>query len=611
MHIRIKWFLVSIIVLSIGTLSACSNSNTTEVKSGYKPSVKLSSSYHNSNSTSKAADKGTLNLAEFNNSPFTGVADPIFQSMQEDIDMFAPGNGGSTSILTTGNANNLFNVDHNNQIINGGLANLKLDKKDKSATITARSNAKWSNGMPLTAKDIEYAYEVLANKDSNTPEFNQDMEDIKGLKAYHEGKASSISGITFPNGQNGKKVVLHFEHFAPSLKYSGNTIMWDTAEPYEYEKNVPISKLPKSSQVRSHPIFVGPYKLSKIVNGESTSWVPNPYYYGKKPQIQHINIQVVANNDFTSALRSKKYDFPISINSSENQEYPQVKNLNDYTEVGDMGTMYHYLAFSVGHADSKTQKNIMDKNSKMGNVNLRQAMMYALDQGALAKKFGYGLSWYPNTLISPYYGKYYNSKTPRYTYDMSKAKKLLDEAGYKYHGKWRTQPNGKPLTVNFAGEQGTPVQDARYNYYIQQWRKLGINAQLIGGKPMEMNKMYSTLENPNQKQIDIWYGSFTVMPEPTPTQLYGENSGFNMGHFASQRNNELLNNMNNNQSWNNDYRVKQFKDWQTYFASQAAYVPNEMSMNWVPLNKRIKGYDLSPDNNQFWSNLSLTSEDRQ
>ncbi|MFN1208053.1 ABC transporter substrate-binding protein, partial [Enterococcus lactis] len=168
-----------------------------------------------------------------------------------------------------------------------------------------------------------------------------------------------------------------------------------------------------------NPIFAGPYKLSKQVTGESTSWVPNKYYYGKKAQIKHITIQVVNPSNFTSSLKAKQYDFAQS--GGVNTQYPQVKQLKDYKDVGTMGTSYDLLGFNVGHFDSKKQENVMDSNMKMGNVKLRQAMMYALDIGALRKKFDNGLSWLPNSVISPYYKKYYNSKTPRYTLNISKA----------------------------------------------------------------------------------------------------------------------------------------------------------------------------------------------
>lgn len=587
-----KWVVAGLTMFSAVALAACSNSDNSDVKSGFKPSVKMAEYYDNTSSTTY--NNGTLKVAEFNTSPFAGITSPTLQANAEDGDVYAPGSVG------------LFNTDAKNRIIDGGLANLKLDKKAMTATITINPKAKWSNGAKVTAKDVEYPYEIIAAPDTTSQQYSDDMTAIKGMAEFHAGKAKTISGITMPKGESGNEVVIHFSRFAPALKFGGNSIMWSSVEPYEYFKGVPISKLASSKQVRKDPIFAGPYKLAKQVTGESTSWVPNKYYYGKKAKIQHITIQVVNENNFISALKSKQYDFAISGGIST--QYPQLKQLKDYKEVGTMGTSFNYLAFNLGHFDTKKQVNVMDKSSKMYNINLRKAMLYALDIGALRKKFNNGLAWYPNSLISPYYTDYYNSKSPRYTLDIKKAEKLLDDAGYKKKGKYRVQPNGKPLKIYFGAMSGTPASEAQDNYYVQQWRKIGLDVEFAGGRPMEMNKFYSILEQPKQNQMDVFEGGFSVASEPTPTGIFGAGAAFNMGHFVTAKNTELLTNMNNAKSWDDKYRQKQFKEWQTYMQEQAAYVPTSMSLAWTPVNTRVKGYDARPTATEFWSSLQLTAK---
>lgn len=592
MKVYKKMVVAGLTMFSAIALAACSNDNS-DVKSGFKPSVKMADSYNNTSKSSSTYNNGTLKVAEYNSAPFAGITSETLQNNAEDGDVYSPG------------MVKLFNVDNNNKIIDGGLANLKLDKKSMTATITINSKAKWSNGSKVIARDVEYPYEIIGAPDSPSQQYTEDMNAIKGMAEYHAGKAKTISGITMPKGEKGNVVVIHYSKFAPSLQYIGNSYMWSSIEPYEHIKNVPISKLASSSEVRKNPIFAGPYKLSKQVTGESTSWVPNKYYYGKKAQIKHITIQVVNPSNFTSSLKAKQYDFAQS--GGVNTQYPQVKQLKDYKEVGTMGTSYDLLGFNVGHFDSKKQENVMDSNMKMGNVKLRQAMMYALDIGALRKKFDNGLSWLPNSVISPYYKKYYNSKTPRYTLNISKANKLLDKAGYKKKGKWRVQPNGKPLVINFGAQTGTSASEAQSSYYLQQWHKIGLNVQYASGRPMEMNKLYSILLKPKQDQVDVFEAGFSTGSEPTQTSFYGASAGFNIGHFATAKNTELLNNMNNSKSWNDEYRQKQFKEWQTYLQEQAVYVPVSMSLSWTPVNTRVKGYSARNDDNEFWSNLQLTS----
>ncbi|KMQ39581.1 peptide ABC transporter substrate-binding protein [Oenococcus oeni] len=578
---------LSAVALAAHPVSAKSTSGTVSFPSAYK----------NTSAASKSANnKSTLKVAEPNDSPFEGISDPVLASNAEDADVFAP--GGSDT---------LFFNDKNYKIVNGGLANLKLDRKAKTATITIRKNAKWSNGMAVTAKDVEYAYEVIANPNTTSQQYSSDFATIEGMAAYHAGKAKTISGFTYPDGQNGKQVVIHFTKMSPSMKYAGNSFIWDSVEPYEYIKNVSIAKLASSSQVRKNPIFTGAYKLDKVVEGESTTWSPNKYYFGKKAKIKHIVISVVSSSNVDKAIQSKKYDFTSPNGVMHGTDYKELKNLKDYSVIGLPELGYDYFGFNVGHYDTKTQKNVMDKNSKMANRSLRQAMMYALNLDAVEKKFGYGVSWRANTLLPPVFSKYYNKSAKGYPLNIKKANELLDKAGYKKKGKWRVRPNGKPLTIYFGAMQGTSAQQAEYQDYLQQWHKIGLNVKLATGKEMEMNSFYDTLEKPKQSKIDVYAAAWSLSSEPTPTQIYGEDAPYNMGHFVSKENTKLMNEMNGSKAWTESYRVKVFKKWQAYMNKEAAYAPGSFSYTWAPVNHRVKGYNVSPSNNEFWSNLSLTS----
>ncbi|WP_143462699.1 oligopeptide ABC transporter substrate-binding protein [Levilactobacillus enshiensis] len=597
-----KLVLSAMAVLATVSLAACSsNSSSKSSGTGNGSSLKLSTSYNNTSATDKTADeKSTLKVAEANDSPFQGISDPVLASNAEDADVFAPGGG-----------NSLFNVDKNYKIVDGGLANQRIDKKAKTVTITLRSNAKWSNGMDVTAKDIEYAYEVVANKNTTSQQYSSDFNAIKGMAAYHAGKAKTISGITYPDGEKGNKVVIHLTQVSPSMKFSGNSFIWGTVEPYEYIKNVPIAKLASSAQIRKDPIFIGPYKLDKVVEGESTTWSPNKYYYGKKAQIKHISINVVSSNNIVKAIQSKKYD--ITASGLGSTSYKQLKNVKGYAKTGQPALSYGYFGFNLGHFDTKTGKNVMDKNSKMANKNLRQAMMYALNLDQVYKKFGNGITWRANTLIPPIFQKYWDSSASGYKLNIKKANKLLDEAGYKKRNgsKWRSDPNGKKLVIHFGAMTGNSTSAAEYQDYLQQWHKVGLNVQFTGGKTMEMNSFYSTLQAPKQNKIDIYSAAWSVSSEPTPTQMYGEDATFNMGHFVSAKNTKLMKEMNSNKSWNDKYRTKVFKEWQNYMNEQAAYAPDNFAYGWSPVNHRVKGYDISPANTEFWSNMSLTSSKLQ
>ncbi|MEB3012868.1 ABC transporter substrate-binding protein, partial [Parvimonas sp. D2] len=71
-----------------------------------------------------------------------------------------------------------------------------------------------------------------------------------------------------------------------------------------------------------------------------------------------------------------------------------------------------------------------------------------------------------------------------YTYDLEKAKKLLEEAGYKdTNGDGiREYKEGKPLKIKFASKSGGATAEPIANYYIQQGKQIGLDFELTNGR---------------------------------------------------------------------------------------------------------------------------------
>ncbi|MDQ6673507.1 MAG: ABC transporter substrate-binding protein, partial [Chloroflexota bacterium] len=66
-----------------------------------------------------------------------------------------------------------------------------------SYTFHLRSNARWHDGQPVTAADVEYSYTMALNPDttSNLAGFAA----IKGAADYTAGKADHVTGISVPD----------------------------------------------------------------------------------------------------------------------------------------------------------------------------------------------------------------------------------------------------------------------------------------------------------------------------------------------------------------------------------------------------------------------------
>ncbi|PXZ24918.1 oligopeptide ABC transporter substrate-binding protein [Lactobacillus helveticus] len=531
----------------------------------------------------KAVKKGgTLSYALETDTPFTGFFNNELATSVTD-----------STVAQFGNES-LFDTDDSYKINNKGPATFKLDRKAKTVTIEVKKGVKWSDGKQVTAKDVEYEYEIMANKGSKSQRYGASLQDIVGLTDYHDGKSKTISGIEMPDGENGRKVVIHFKEMKPGMLQSGNGYFLESASPYHQLKNIPFDKLQSSDAVRKNPIFFGPYKISKIVRGQSVTWVPNKYYWRGTPKLDKITISVVNPNSASQAIKSHKFDIADVVNS----QWDQVKNTKGVNFVAKVPLAYSYMGFKVGKW--KDGRNVMDPKAKMNNKSLRQAMAYAMNIDAVTKRYTHGLSFRVPTLIPEQFGDYFNKNVKGYSYNLKKANQLLDKAGYKKKGTYRVQPNGKPLTIRLAAMTGGSNQEPIIQNFIQQWKKIGLNVKLTTGRLIEFNSFYDKIQN-DAKDVDVFMAGWSLSSEPSPNDLYNEKAPINYSRFVTKKNTQLLAEMDSQKAFNHKYRVDKFHEWQKHMNDEAYVVPNTNSYTITAVNSKITGYSLKPsDGNSLW-----------
>lgn len=566
-----------VLLAGAALLAGCgkSSSSSSSSNSGAKDAKK----FPEATATATAKKGGSITIAEESDTPVKGVFLNELSDSQYDSDFMQFGN------------ETLFATDDQCKINNKGAATFKMDRKAKTVTIEVKKGVKWSDGKQVTAKDVEYSYEIIANKASQSSRYTSSLADIVGLAEYHDGKSKKISGIEMPDGENGRKVVLHFKEMKPGMTQSGNGFFWESAAPYHYLKDVPFSKLQSSDKVRKNPLFFGPYKLSKLVRGQSATWVRNPYYYRGKAKLDKITISVISPNSASQSIKSKKFDMIDVVNS----QWKQVKGTKGYNFVAQIPLSYSYMGFKVGKWDKKTGSVKMNKNSKMSNRYLRQAMGYAMNGDEVTQHYTQGLSFRVKTLIPEAFGDFYDKSVKGFPLNIKKANALLDKAGYKKKKgeTYRRDPNGKKLTIHLAAMSGSTNQEAIVQNYIQQWKKIGLHVTLTTGRLIEFNSFYDKVQN-DDPSVDVFMAIWSLSSEPTQDDLYGPKTPYNLTRFATSENTKLLKEMGSDKAFNHSYRVQKFHEWQQYMQKEAFVIPLYNAYSITAVNSKLVNYSTKP-----------------
>jgi peptide/nickel transport system substrate-binding protein len=179
----------------------------------------------------------------------------------------------------------------------------------------------------------------------------------------------------------------------------------------------------------------GPYMIepSATVTGSKYTYVPNPNYWNKSlPRYSTVTIDVFSSiTEEISAIRTGQVDF-IYANGPQAVAAAKTPGLKSFK------APFGALALYITDFDGKLVK-------ALANQKVREALAYAMDRPLLAKALYGGFATPNDEMILPGYQGYVPSYANHYTYNPTKAKELLKQAGY---------PNGFTFTSIASADVG-------------------------------------------------------------------------------------------------------------------------------------------------------------
>ncbi|MCF1585361.1 oligopeptide ABC transporter substrate-binding protein [Tetragenococcus koreensis] len=586
-----KQFLGVVTLLSAFVLAACGGGNgDNNNDSADGEGVDLAIQTDNDD---EAIDGGSLNVAVVMDTQFQGLFQREFYQDSYDNDFMEPSH------------EELFLMDEDMRMVDGGAANYELDEENKTGTVTLNEDLTWSDGEDVTADDYIFTHEVIGDPDYTGVRYGEDFTNIVGMDEYHAGDADEISGI---EKVDDKTVTIEYKEVHPGLLQLSESV-WSSALPKHDLEDIPVDEMESSDQVRKHPLSFGPYQMTNIVAGESVEYEPNEYYYGEAPKLDKLTFTVQPTDSAVESLNSKEYDLFLKMPTDN---YSSYEDAEDYQMLGRDELGYNYLGFKLGEWDEDEGRVQYDPDAKMADKSLRQAMGYAIDSDAIGEKYYHGLRTDANSPIIPLFENFHDDDLEGIDYDIDKASELLDDAGYEdVDGDGiREDPDGEELTINYAvmfgGETAQPLAD----YNIQQWEEIGLNVELTTGRLIDFQAFYDKLEN-DDPDIDVYDAAWGVSSDPSPSGLFGPAEPFNYTRFESDENTELLNAIDSEASLDQDTQIENLYDWQEYVADEAYIVPTLFREEVLPVSNRVKDFDWSYDiDHSRWASVSVTSEDR-
>ena len=425
----------------------------------------------------------------------------------------------------------LITNDAEGQYIPSLAESWELSDDKLTYTFTLKDGITFSDGSALTADDVAFTYNTIKEADYAGPRSavgaaidTVTVVDDKTI-AFKMVKASPANIANFTYGIMSKEYYAHssFEELTqknPTPMGTGKFVLEDGG--------------------------YAPKQYVKLTKNE------NYWDAENAPKIDGVTLSEVSEDTVLSALQAGEIDMCQPAAKAENVE--AIDGMDNAHLVSYLGNGYTFMCFNT-------------TRPTLAETEVRQALMYALDRKSFLKaEYGsddlVSLGMAPISPVSWAYPG--NDALNAYDYDLDKAAKMLDDAGWKdTDGDGIRDKDGTPLHLNWLVYTDSTWPGTLSSMAYDSWHKIGVDLEIT---QMDFNTVSSmTMDaEPGEKDFDIYTMGFSLSADPDPTGgLYDADAyvagGFNASGFRDDKSQELI--AEGLAEFDQDKRAEIYKEW--------------------------------------------------
>ncbi|HFR4145588.1 TPA: ABC transporter substrate-binding protein [Bacillus cereus] len=357
-------------------------------------------------------------------------------------------------------------------------------------TFHLRKDLKFSDGSPLTADDVAFTLTLLHDK-AYEGEVDISQYAVKGGKEYKEGKATSIEGIQVVDPQTIKITTEKVN--SQAIFVLGGTVLSKAYYGKDYKQNTSLDYL---KDLYGKPLAAGPYKFEKYIPGQEVRFVANEKYYAGKPKIQNFIYKITSGDTKLQLFQTGEVDHT---------------GLGTGDEVLEQAKALEFANIQIETAPSFSYIYMNNNKPYLKDKKVRQALIYGLDRKKYVDTALKGYGTVANVPIHPTSWAYTEEGVNKYEYDKEKAKKLLDEAGWKVGSDGIREKDGQKLKLSYFGPSSAKDSDLLIPIAKENYKEIGVE---FNPEFMDFNTMLSKV---NKGDYDLASVSTPITSDPSET----------------------------------------------------------------------------------------------
>jgi peptide/nickel transport system substrate-binding protein len=420
----------------------------------------------------------------------------------------------------------------------------RLDNPDPLTYIAyLRHGVTFHDGHELTARDVVYTFKSILDP---------------ALPSPFKGAFRTLKDVTAPDDYT--VVFTLTEPFA--------------AFPIQLTGVPPIVPADAGDSLRTFPIGTGPYRFVRHETDDSVVLSAFEGYWDGLPNNAGIVMKVVPD-DTMRGLELRKGTTDLVVNDLPPDIVHQLEKSNQFSIERSPGLDFFYLGFNL-------------RDPVLADVRVRHAIGYATNREAIIRHLRRGLGR-PAVGLVPDLAWAFEPDVFRFAYDPDRARRLLDEAGYR-------DPDGSGplsrlrLALKISTNEETRLQATAIQHDLNS---VGIQLDVSS---YEFATFYTDVVKSNFQLFALqWVGAAMIDPDMLRRVFHSSEvppQGFNRGHYQNPQVDRLLDLATT--SLDESSRKRYYGDAQKLIAIDAPYIPIWSKTNVIVAQRAIEGLHLNP-----------------
>ena len=475
---------------------------------------------------------------------------------------------GTTQQVSAAVFEPLLDIDTSSNLVPALAEAVPAPTDAKTFTFKLRQGLTWSDGHPLTSDDVVFTFKTIFD-----PSY-------KDFSSFIRGQAErQIASVTASD-----PLTVTITATAPTAAFL-STFGILRILPKHILETLSAKDLNTAPFNSAPTVASGPFKFLKWDKGSEVRLVRNESYWRGQTNLDTYVRKVLGSDDkIATSLKLGEIDMakipPSQLASVQND--PNIQLIQFQSRA------YWFFAMSTS-------------SKFLGDKLVRQALRWAVDVDRIKKVVFLDQGEVALTNIPAWNWGSDKNPSMKYSYDPTKAKQLLDQAGWKVGASGNREKDGAQFSIAISAAAETNEAKLIAQILQEAWKAVGVNVDVkLGASNQVVNDVVQ------KHSFDVWVGNVSTNQDPDfITQLFhsanAKPGGVNAPDYKNPQVDKLLDDART--ITDQSKRFDMYKQIQQILLEDLPWAPLVLPQDAYAIRKRVQGvkYTLFADNgNRVW-----------